>query len=71
MRYTDFRDVIQRELICNPEGRTWTELRDHLGLPYERPCPSWTNCLKTDIGLVREKGGGRALVWKINARRTC
>jgi hypothetical protein len=37
-------------------------------LPYHRPCPAWTARLESDIGLVRGKGTGRALVWKL--RRT-
>jgi hypothetical protein len=63
MRYTDFRILIHDELLCNPAGRTWAELRDGLALPYDRPCPEWTRCLEREIGLLRAKGEGRALIW--------
>ena len=51
MRYVDFRDAIQQELLHSPEGQTWADLRDRLALPYERPCPTWTRCLEREIGL--------------------
>jgi hypothetical protein len=72
MRYTEFRDLIREELDRSPEGRTWAELRDGLGLPYDRPCPTWTRKLEEQIGLTRTKGAGRALVWKLGGRHaTC
>jgi len=65
MRYLDFRDSILGELRRNPNGLTWAELQKRLALPYDRPCPVWTQQLEREIGLVRWKGDGRALVWKI------
>jgi hypothetical protein len=65
MRYVDFRDRIEAELRRTSSGRTWRELRDRLDLPYERPCPTWVRKLEEEIGLVREKGAGRAFVWTI------
>jgi hypothetical protein len=70
MRYTEFRDTIDGELRRTPAGLTWAELRDRLGLPYDRPCPSWTKRLEQEIGLTRTKGTGRALVWKTGKRNT-
>ena len=69
MRYVDFRDVIRQELLRHPEGRTWAELRDGLALPYARPCPTWTRELEQELGLVRAKGEGRALLWKLGRRK--
>lgn len=69
MRYADFRSAIQNELLHYPAGRTWAELRAGLALPYERPCPTWTRCLEREIGLLREKGDGRALIWKLTERK--
>ena len=69
MRYVDFRNAIQEELLRHPDGRTWAELRDHLDLPYDRPCPSWTACLEREIGLLRVKGPGRSLLWKLGGHR--
>ena len=69
MRYTEFRDAIQKELRQMPEGLTWVDLRDRLGLPYDRPCPTWTRQLEKEIGLSRVKGHVRSLVWRVAAGR--
>lgn len=68
MKYVDYRDSIRDELRRNTAGMTWSELQGRLALPYDRPCPTWTRLLETDIGLVRTKGAGRALVWKLRRR---
>ena len=69
MRYIDFRDSIRDELRRHAGGLTWTQLRQRLDLPYERPCPAWTKQLEREIGLTRVSGNGsRALVWKLAAR---
>ena len=66
MRYIDFRDAIDAELRRHPAGRTWAQLRDGLGLPYERPCPQWTRRLEQEIGLSRVSApSGRAYIWKV------
>jgi hypothetical protein len=67
MRYVDFRDFIFEELRKNPKGLTWKELKENLKLPYKRPCQTWIGQLEEDIGLSREKGDGRALVWKVKS----
>jgi hypothetical protein len=67
MRYTEFRASIQRHLRRSRQGATWVELRDFLALPYDRPCPEWTRKLEEEIGLVRRKGSGRALVWELRS----
>ena len=66
MRYVEFRDRIQKKLQRNPSGLTWTELRDQLDLPYDRPCAAWIKRLEEEIALSRARGTGRAYVWKIN-----
>lgn len=43
------------------------QLRDTCKLQCERACPEWTMRLKSEIGLTRQEGFGRALVWRINA----
>lgn len=65
MHYTEFKAAIQQHLKRKREGATWVELREALALPYERACPEWTRRLEEEIGLVRRKGAGRALVWRI------
>ena len=62
MKYTDFRDMIRAELRQHP-GLTWSDLRNRLALPYDRPCPTWVKSLEQEVGLRRVKGPGRARVW--------
>jgi len=69
MRYVEFREAIQRELIGNPEGLTWAELKERLGLPYEQPCPDWINRMEQEIGLTRARGAKRTFTWKINSNK--
>ncbi len=65
MTYQTFRDTVRSALTEHPGGLTWAQLRDHYGLPYDRACPTWTRQLEEEIGLRREKGEGRALVWRL------
>lgn len=57
MRYIDFKIQIQQALREHPEGFTWVELKAHLDLPYQTPCPEWVKRLEEDIGLVRRREG--------------
>ena len=66
MRYVEFRELIQNELQNNPKGSTWAELKESLKLSYSKPCPTWVKNMEREIGLVRLKGNGRALVWNLN-----
>ena len=65
MTYVTYKTAIAGELKRHRTGRTWSELQSRLKLPYDRPCPEWTRKLESEIGLVREKGEGRALVWRV------
>jgi hypothetical protein len=65
MRYVEFREAIHKELMGNPEGLTWVELKQRLGLPYEQPCPTWVKRMEQEIGLTRARGAKRAFLWKI------
>ena len=65
MRYTEFRGLIQNELIEHPDGMTWAELKQRLDLPYDQPCQTWVRQLEHDISLSRESRIGRAYVWKV------
>ena len=67
MSYAEFRTTIQRHLEGHSGGATWSELRDALKLPYERPCPEWTRRLEKEIGLVRCKAGGWGLRWMLHS----
>lgn len=64
MRYTEFRDLIYNELLRHPAGLTWAELKQHLDLPYETPCPTWVGRLESEIGLSRMQRRGRAKIWQ-------
>ena len=70
MTYIAFKSLIVGELKGHRAGRTWSELQSRLKLPYDRPCAEWTRKLESEIGLVREKGEGRALVWRLSYRRS-
>ena len=65
MRYAEFKGLIEQELLKDPKGFTWVELRDRLDLPYDRPCPTWIQRMEGEIGLTRVRETGRAYVWKI------
>ena len=67
MRYEEFKSAIHLYLKRHPQGATWGDLRDSLGLPYDRPCPEWTRRLEVEIGLVRRKGPGRKLNWGLSS----
>jgi hypothetical protein len=69
MRYVEFKTAIQAELRRNADGLTWSELQSRLGLPYDRPCPAWTQQLEDEIGLSRIKGEGRSLIWTVGRVR--
>lgn len=66
MQYTDFRNSIQQELLSNPAGLTWVELRDRLSLPYNSPCQTWVLQLEKEIGLHRKDRIHNAYIWKLN-----
>jgi hypothetical protein len=70
MKYADFKNMIQAELLAHPFGATWKQLKDDLDLPYAQPCPEWTRCLEQEIGLVRRKGTGKAFIWSLKPKRT-
>jgi len=70
MRYVDFREMIRNELQNNPKGSTWAELKESLKLSYSKPCPTWVKNMEREIGLVRFKGSGRALLWNLNQNLT-
>jgi hypothetical protein len=64
MRYAEFRDKICEELRRVPAGLTWLDVKAQLSLPYNIPCPEWVRQMEREVGLSRERGSGRALIWK-------
>jgi hypothetical protein len=69
LRYVEFRDAIAKELGRNRSGLTWGELKSRLDLPYRTPCQEWLKRMEDEVGLVRERGEGRAQVWRIVGSR--
>jgi len=69
MTYVLFKDSIHAELKRHSRGKTWKELKRDLALTYDRPCPEWTRRLEREIGITRQKGEGRELVWLVKGRR--
>ena len=65
MRYEEVKAVLKNHLSENPEGQTWSQIKEQLNLPYETLCPEWTKQLETDIQLLRKPGAGRAYVWTL------
>jgi len=69
IRYDEFKNTIQAELRRTLAGLTWAQLRERLGLSYNRPCPEWTKRLEGEIGLERVKSEGRAYRWRLQSKR--
>jgi len=65
MRYVEFREKIRLCLESAPDGMTWMELCQVAALPYRRPCPEWVKQLELDLGLIRDRRQGRALIWEL------
>lgn len=69
MRYNEFRAIIQANLKKHPEGLTWKELKQSADLPYKTPCPTWVARLGSEIGLIRKRKKGNALIWELSKER--
>ena len=54
MAYEEFRDKIKELLEMEPQGLTWTDIRNTLKLPQKVPNNLWVRMMEKDIGLVRE-----------------
>jgi len=65
MRYAEFRENIRRCLESTSDGMTWMELRRAADLSYRQPCPEWVKQLEVDLGLIRTRRRGRALIWEL------
>ncbi len=64
MGYEEFRAAIQVELKKNPDGLTWTELKQKLRLTQKVPNNQWVNRMEKDIGLMRVREVNR-IIWKL------
>lgn len=64
MTYEEFRDKINKVLLKNKDGLTWTQIRKKLRICQKVPYNRWVSQLERDIQLVRERKG-KALIWRI------
>lgn len=65
MTYEKFKEIVQEELNKEPEGLSWTEIKNRRSELYQRvPNNLWVRTLEQEIGLAREKKGSKT-IWKI------
>jgi len=62
--YGKFRTQIERILKVEPEGLTWTEIKQRLNLPQKVPNNRWVRKMEKDIGLERKTIKGKTY-WKL------
>lgn len=68
MSYEDFRDKIAVILKTEPNGLSWTRIRDRLKLPQKVPNNLWVRMMEKDIGLIRMLDNKTAkTIWKVQA----
>jgi antitoxin component of MazEF toxin-antitoxin module len=66
MTYEEFRDKIKEALQYNDKGLTWTQIRTQLKLNQVVPNNKWVRRMEKDMGLIRVKGKGGIVLWRIN-----
>lgn len=62
--YDKFKTQIESALKNEPQGLTWTEIKQKLNLPQKVPNNRWVRQLETDIGLTRTKEP-KGVIWKL------
>lgn len=62
--YEKFKTKIEAILKAEPEGLTWTEIKQRLNLPQRVPNNRWVRQMEEDIGLIRERIKGR-IHWRL------
>jgi len=70
MSYLHFKEKIFALLNTEPEGLSWTEIRQRLQLPQKVPNNLWVSMMEKDIGLVRMLDNKTAkVIWKIEGAK--
>lgn len=66
MTYEEFRDKIEALLKSEPNGLSWTEIKQKLKLPQTVPNNLWVRTMDKDIGLVRkfDNASGKT-IWRL------
>jgi antitoxin component of MazEF toxin-antitoxin module len=68
MTYEEFRDNISGLLKTEPDGLSWTEIRDRLKLRQKVPNNLWVRMMERDIRLIRMLDNKTAkTIWKLQA----
>jgi antitoxin component of MazEF toxin-antitoxin module len=66
MSYLDFREKIATVLKTEPNGLSWTEIRQRLQLPQKVPNNLWVATMEREIGLLRKLDSKTAkVIWKL------
>jgi len=64
--YRDFKEKVAALLSTEPEGLSWTEIRQKLQLPQKVPNNLWVRMMEKDIGLLRRLDNKTAkVIWKL------
>lgn len=65
MTYEEFKNIIKTELLKEPKGLTWTQIRERRPELYQRwPANQWVRQMEKDIGLTRERVKGTP-IWRL------
>lgn len=65
LSYEEFKLRIEKQLKEQPEGLTWSEIKENENLPQKYPNNKWVRQLEQDINLRREKIKGK-MIWKLS-----
>lgn len=65
MAYEDFKTTIEHVLTEAGKHLTWSEIKQRAGLLQKLPNNKWVRQVETDIGLIREKGKGGKMLWRV------
>jgi len=66
MSYLDFREKIATVLKTEPNGLSWTEIRQRLQLSQKVPNNLWVATMEREIGLLRKLDNKTAkVIWKL------
>jgi len=70
MSYLDFKEKILALLKTEPNGLSWTEIRQKLQLPQKVPNNLWVSMMEKDIGLLRRLDNKTAkIIWKLESSK--
>ena len=65
MTYEDFKTTVEHVLIEAGNPLTWSQIKQRAGLPQKVPNNKWVRQMETNIGLIRGKGKGGKMLWRL------